>query len=69
MHFADRMNLADVRVSCEYEVRGETLTLSEIRIAGIEWNLFPKDVQDEALNFLTVVVRDHHSKRGNDVAF
>lgn len=68
MHFADRMNIEKVRVSCEYEVRGETLTLSEIRIAGIDFNQFSKDVQDEALNFLTVVVRDHH-KRGTDVAF
>lgn len=69
MRYTGHLNLNDVSTSCNYEVRGETLTLSEIKVAGLDWNLFPASIQDEVLNFLTIVVRDYHSKRGNDVAF
>lgn len=67
LRHTDKMNFEAMPVSCDYEFRGETLTLSNIRIAGLDWNLFPPAVQDEALNFLTVVVRG--AARRKDAAF
>ena len=68
MHLTDRMNLEAVPVSCDYEVRGDTVAIWNVRIAGIDMNLFPTDVQDEAISFLQIVARDHDMRR-RDVAF